>query len=344
MTSNRRIILAERPRYIVPTSNCFRMDSAPMPELTDDGQVLLRTQWLAMESTLYSRVQRVAAVQREPIKLRDAMVGSAVGRVEASNHPRHKVGDLVSGMWGWQDYAVVQGHRLRNLDFGPQKPSYALGAFGLSGFAAYIALDTLAPPVEGETVVVGTALGSLGHIAGQIAKIMGCRAVGIAGSAEKCQLAVQTLGFDACVNREAKDFPQQLKAACPRGVDVYVETLGGKSLDAVVPLLNLHSRIAACGHMAVAGFGESKLKGRYQDTTNFITEMISRRITMRGLVASDHVAGRVKAFDNRMKDWIAASQVRPMEDIVVGLEKAPDAFQGVFEGRNRGTRVVEVAA
>lgn len=343
MNTNRRVILAERPRYIVPTANCFHMDSGPMPQLADDGQVLLRTLWLAMDSTLYSRVQRVTTLQKDPIKLKDPMVGAAVGRVEVSRHPRFKVGDLVSGMWGWQDYAVAKGERLRNLDFGPQRPSYALGAFGVSGFGAYIALDTLAPPLAGETVVVGTALGSLGHIAGQIAKLKGCRTVGIAGSAEKCQLVVEKLGLDACINREAEDFAEQLGAACPKGVDVYVETLGGKALDAVMPLLRPNARIAAVGQMATPHFGEPNSKGRFQNTMNFMAEIIARRISVRGLVTTDHTAGRVKAFDNQMKAWIDEGKVKPMEDIVVGLEKAPQAFQGVFEGRNRGTRLVKVA-
>ncbi len=341
-TPNRRVILAERPRYIVPTASIFKMGTGPMPQI-EEGQVLLQTLWLAMESSLYSRVQRVTAVQREPIKLKDTMVGSAVGRVLESRHPRFKVGDLASGLWSWSDYAAVKGERLRNLDFGPQKPSYALGAFGLSGFAAYIALDTIAPPLAGETVVVGTALGNLGHIAGQIAKLKGCRVVGIAGSPEKCQLAVEKLGFDACVNREDEDFEALLKAACPKGVDVYVETLGGRALDAVMPLMNTNSRIAAVGQMATPHFGEALARGRTQNTMTFISEIIARRISLRGMVASDHVQGRVKTFDNQMKTWIDEGRIKPLEDIVVGLENAPDAFQGVFEGRNRGTRLVKVA-
>lgn len=342
MNTNRRVILAERPRYIVPTATCFRMDSAPMPQIAD-GQVIVRTLYLAMESTLYSKVQRVTALQKDPLKLKDAMVGSAVGRVEESRHRRFKVGDLVSGFWKWQDYDVIKGERLRNLDFGPQKPSYALGAYGLSGFGAYIALDTLAPPQAGETVVVGTALGSLGHLAGQIAKIMGARVVGIAGKAEKCQLAVEKLGLDACVNHQAKDFEAQLRAACPNGVGVYVETLGGRALDAVMPLMNVHGRIAAVGQAATPHMGEAAFKGRCQNTMTFMQEVISRRLTVRGLIAPDHVKGRVKEFDDKMKAWIDGGQVKPMEDIINGLEKAPEAFQGVFEGKNRGTRLVKVA-
>ena len=343
MTSNRRVVLVERPRYIVPTANCFRLDTAPMPAIVEDGQVLLRTQWLAMESSLYSRVQRVTGLQKDPIRLKDPMVGSAVGVVLESRHPRFKVGDLASGLWAWQDFAVVKGERLRNLDFGPQKPSYALGAYGLSGFGAYIALEDIAPPKAGETVVVGTALGSLGHIAGQIAKLKGCRVVGIAGSAEKCRIAVEQLGLDACVDHRAKDLPEQLRAACPQGIDVYVETLGGKALDAVVPLLQVNARIAAVGQVATPHMGESPYSGRYNNTIAFMAELIARRVNLRGMIASDHVAGRVKTFDNQMKLWIDAGKVKPIEDIITGLEQAPEAFQGVFEGRNRGTRLVKVA-
>lgn len=333
MTSNRRVILAEWPRYIVPTANCFRIDkSGPKPAAIGEGEVRLRTLYLAMEATLYAKVQRITALQKEPLKLKDVMVGSAVGRVEESNHPRFKVGDLVSGFWRWQDDDVQPGARLRNLDFGPQMPSYALGAFGLAGFGAYIALDTIAPPQPGETVVVGTALGSLGHLAGQIAKIKGARVVGIAGSAERCQLAVEKNGFDACLNRLDKDFEAKVRAACPNGVGVYVDTLGGRATDAVIPLMNVNGRVAAVAQMSGVHPGESPAKGRWQHTTAHMQEVISRRLTVRGMIASDHVKGRVKEFDTLMKGWIDAGKVKPMEDIVPGLEQAPEAFQGVFEG------------
>lgn len=342
MTSNRQVVLAERPRYLVPTANCFRMGKADMPQV-GEGQVLLQTQWLAMESTLYARVQRVTTLQRDPIELGQAMRGSAVGRVVESKHPRFKVGDLASGQWGWQEYDAVDGARLRNLDFGPQKPSYALGAYGLAGFGAFIAVDTLAPLSPGQTVVTGTALGSLGHIAGQIAKLKGARVVGIAGKPEKCQLAVEKLGFDACVNHQASDFEQQLRAACPNGVSVYLETLGGRALDAVMPLMRINSRIVAIGQSATPHYGENAYKGDYQNTLTFMQDVIARRITVRGLIAPDHVKGRVKEFDEQMKGWIDDRKVKPMEDIVEGLDKAPEAFQGVFEGANRGTRLVKLA-
>lgn len=342
MSTNRSVILFERPRYIVPTANCFRLTSGEAPT-PGPGQLRLRTLWLGMDALLYARVQRVSVQQGEPIRLKDVMEGPAVGRVDVSHHPDFRAGDLVSGYWGWQDYAISNGRRLRKLDFGIQRPSLALGAYGIPGFGAYIALERLAPPAFGETVVVGTALGGLGQTAGQIAKIKGGRVVGIAGSPEKCQLAVEKLGFDVCLNHADKDFAEQLKAACPKGIDVYVETIGGKVLDAVVPLLNLKARIAACGLMATPHFGEAAFKGRHTQTMSFMFEIINRRVSVQGLVAFDHLREKLADFHRDMKAWIDSGKITPMEDVVEGLENAPAAFHDVFEGRNRGKRVVKVA-
>lgn len=342
MSQNQQIVVVERPRYIVPTSNCFRLVDSSMPRDPEEGEVLVQTEWLAMESVLYARVKRVNAIQRDPIPLRQPMAGSAIGVVRASGHPRFKPGDRVSGAWGWQQFALVSGNRLRNLDFGPQRPSYALGAYGLSGFAAYVALELIAPPGEGETVVVGTALGGLGHLAGQIAKLKGCRVVGIAGNAEKCQLAVEKLGFDDCINRNARDFRERLRGACRNGIDVYVETLGAAVLDAVMPLMKVNSRIAACGQVSLGTIGHDR-NSQYGRTANYLGDIIAKRITVRGMIASDHVRGRVRVFDQQMKAWIDEKKIKPMEDIVEGLENAPDAFQGVFQGENRGNRLVRIA-
>ena len=342
MSENRRVILRERPRYIVPTANCFSMEVTGIPPVAD-GEVLIRTLWLGMDAMLYAKVQRVSSQQADPVKLKEVMVGPAVGRVEASRHPDFREGELVSGFWGWQDYVVSSGRRLRKLDFGVQKPSFALGAYGASGFAAYVALDKLAPPAAGETVVVGTALGGLGQIAGQIARLKGCRVVGIAGGEEKCRMVTGTLRFDACVSHESKDFARALMEACPSGVDVYVDTIGGKALDAVVPLLNLNARIAACGLMGTPHFGEAAFKGRYMGTMDLMFEVINRRLSIRGLVGFDHLRDRLQDFHRDMKAWIDSGAVRPLEDVVDGLEAAPSAFQDIFEGRNFGKRVVRVA-
>jgi len=342
LSENRRIVLWERPRYIVPTANCFRMDSTAIPPIAQ-GELRLRTLWLGMDAMLYAKVQRVSSQQADPVKLREVMVGPAVGRVEASRNPEFREGELVSGFWGWQDYVVSSGRRLRKLDFGIQKPSYALGAYGAPGFGAYVALERIAQPAFGETVVVGTAVGGLGQTAGQIAKLKGCRVVGIAGGEEKCRIATGTLGFDACVSHESKELARALMEACPSGVDVYVDTIGGKALDAVVPLLNLNARIAACGLMGTPHFGEPAFKGRYMGTMDLMFEVINRRLSIRGLVGFDHLRDKLQDFHSDMKAWIDRGAVRPLEDVVEGLEAAPAAFQDIFEGRNLGKRVVHVA-
>lgn len=340
MNSQQRVILAERPRYIVPTANCFRVIRAPVTD-PGPGEVRIRTEFLSMDVMLYSRIQKVSP-DATPIDIDSAMVGAAVGTIEASNQADFPVGTRVSGYWGWEQRAVVGTQRLQKLDFGCRQPSHGLSAFGISAFAAYVALEVLAPVATGETVVVGTALGGLGHIAGQIARLKGARVVGIAGSAEKCRIAVEQLGFEACVDHKARDFAARLRAACPGGVDVDVETIGARSLDAVMPLVNNRARIAACGLMDTPMLGESPYDGHYAHTQSLLYALINRRVSLRGLVVSDHLRSHLAAFQRDMSAWIDAGQVKPMEDIVDGLDRAPAAFHDVFMGRNRGKRLIRV--
>ncbi|SEP87351.1 hypothetical protein SAMN04488038_10262 [Solimonas aquatica] len=341
MNENRRVIVAERPRYIVPTVNCFRLETAPMPDC-GPGQLRIRTLCLSMDAQLYAKLQRISP-DAEPIRLYEAMTGPALGRVEASLHPDFSPGELVSGFWAWQDYVVSNGRRLRKLDFSLQRSTHALSAYGASAFGAYIALQKLAPAEWGETVVVGTALGGLGNIASQIAKAKGCRVVGITGSEEKCQRGMTALGLDDCVSYNAPDFADRVRTACRKGVDVFVDTSGGKVLEAVVPLLQRKARIAACGLMATPHFGEPAFRGRFQNTMSFMFEVINRRITVQGLVIFDHLRQSLRDFHRDMNAWIDSGKIRPMEDIVSGLEQAPRAFQDIFEGRNVGKRLVWIS-
>lgn len=340
MSSQQRVILAERPRYIIPTANCFRVVDAPIAE-PGPGEVRVRTEFLSMDVMLYARVKHISP-DVEPIAIDSAMVGPAVGTVEVSNAPDYPVGIRVSGYWGWEQRAVTGTARLRKLDFGCQKPSYGVSVYGASGFAAYIALTVLAPVAAGETVVVGTAVGGLGHVAGQIAKLKGARVVGIAGGAEKCRVAVEQLGFDACIDHKAKDFATQLKAVCPNGVDVDIETIGARALSAVMPLINNDARIVACGLMDTPMLGDRPFDGHYANTQNLLYALINRRVSLRGLVATDHLRQHLAAFHRDMSGWIDAGQVKPLEDIVDGLERAPAAFNDVFMGRNRGKRLIRV--
>lgn len=339
MEINRRIVLAERPRYIIPTVNCFRMEQGAVP-VPQEGQVLLRTQWLSMDPYLLSKVKR-ASPQADPVALGDVMVGPTVGRVVTSKHPAYKAGDLVSGFWGWQDYAISDGTRMRKLPLDLKRPSHMLGALGYSGFGAYVALLELGAAKPGETAVIGTATGGLGQIAGQLAKLKGIRAVGIAGGPEKCRIATERFGYDACIDHHSRHFAEALKAACPKGVDVYVETIGGKVFDGVLPLFNLNARMVICGLMAMYAAGG--LPPGPDRTMEVMNEVLLKRLQIKGMVTQDFMGRLYHDFKLQMISWINSGQIKPMEYIVEGLEQAPEALQGMFEGRNLGKPLVHVA-
>lgn len=337
---NRRIVLRERPRYTLPTANIFELKKGAVPE-AGANQVLIRTLWLGLDPYLYSRVKRASA-QAEPVPLGEVMVGSTVGRVVVSNRSDFAVGDLVSGFWGWQDYFVSDGQRISKIDPEISRPSYMLGAFGISGFGAYIAVNDLVHVQPGETLIFGAALGGLGQIAGQIGKIRGARVVGVAGGPEKCRIAVEQLGFDACISHKAKDFPAQLKAACPKGVDAYVMTIGGRMFEVALPWFNLRARIAVCGLMAT--YGMTSLPPGPDRTFILLNEMLMKRMELRGLVSLDYMqTPRHGDFMRDMKEWIANGKIKPVEHVVEGFEKAPEWLQGIFEGKNVGKCVIHVA-
>lgn len=339
MQSNRRIVLEERPRYVIPTANCFRMESCSVGE-PGNGELLIRTHWLGMEPYLLGKVKRASA-QAEPIKLGDPMIGPAVGRVESSRHPDYAAGDLVYGLWAWQDYAVTSGTYVRKIPAELRRPSYALGALGYSGFGAYLALLDLGAAKPGETVVIGAASGGMGQILGQIARIRGIRAVGIAGGPEKCRLATERFGFAACVDRREHRIPEQLKAACPNGIDVYVETIGGWVFDGAMPLLNLRGRVVVCGLMAM--YAAAGLPDGPDRTMLLLNEINLKRLEVKGLVVFDHMKRRYSEFKREMLGWLESGEVKPLEWIVEGLEHAPEALQNVFESKNRGKTVVRIA-
>lgn len=339
MDTNRRIVLSERPRYIIPTTNCFELEKVATPEPAD-GELLVRTMWLGMEPYLLGKVKR-ASTEANPIKLGDAMVGPAVGRIEASRHTDYRPGDLVYGLWAWQDHAIVHSSRTRKVPPELKRPSYHLGPLGYSGFGAYVAILDLGAAQPGETVVIGTATGGLGQIAGQLARLKGCRVVGIAGGPEKCRLAFDRFGYDVCIDHDARDFAEQLKSACGKGIDVYVETIGGKVLDAVVPLFNVHGRMVVCGLMELYSVGS--LPDGPDRTMLLLNQAIVKRLRISGLSIFDHLRRRYNDFKREMVGWIDNGQIKPMEYIVEGLENAPKALQDMFEGKNRGKTVVKIA-
>lgn len=333
--TNRRIVLAAHPQGI-PTPTDFRLEDTPVP-VPRDGQVLLRTEWLSLDPYMRNLMEEAGPGYAPPVALGATMPGGTVSRVVASRHPHHRVGDLVLANAGWQDYALSDGADL--LPVGdPARPSLALGGLGMPGFTAYVGLLDIGQPRPGETVVVAAATGAVGGVVGQIAKVKGARVVGIAGGADKARFAVEELGFDACLDRRAPDFAQRLAAACPDGIDVYFENVGGEVLDAVLPLLNAGARVPVCGfisHYNAAGDDGNRAR--------LLATVLARRVRLQGFIILDHYAAHFEAFRRDMLAWLAEGRVRLREDLVDGLEQAPAALAGLLEGRNFGKVVVRVA-
>jgi NADPH-dependent curcumin reductase CurA len=333
--THRRIVLAARPRGR-PVARDFRLETAPLPAPAA-GQVLLRTLWLSLDPYMRNLMDEPGPGYAPPIALGAPMPGGTVSRVVASRHPRFDVGDVVLANGGWQDLALSDGSDL--LPVGdPAQPSLALGALGMPGFTAWLGLLHIGQPSPGETVVVAAATGAVGAIVGQIAKLRGARVVGIAGGADKCRWAVEGLGLDDCLDRHAADFGRRLAQACPRGIDVYFENVGGDVLDAVLPLLNRGARVPVCGFVShYNGAGDEGSRAR------LLATVLARRVRLEGFIILDHYATRFEAFRREMAGWIADGRIRVREDRVDGLENAPAALIGLLEGRNFGKVVVKVA-
>lgn len=335
---NRRIVLAARPRGL-PTAHDFRLEEAAVPT-PGPGQVLLRTLSLSLDPYMRQLMDEIGPVYAPSVPLGQPMVGGTVSRVLASNHPQFAVGELVLGNAGWQDYALSGGQDLMALG-DMKQPSLALGALGMPAFTAFVGLLDIGQPRPGETVVVAAATGAVGSVVGQIAKLKGARVVGIAGGAGKCRYAVEELGFDACIDRHDAQLAQQLAAACPGGIDVYFESVGGAVFDAVLPLLNIGARVPVCGH--IADYSKDAQPSGLDRLPQLLATVLQKRIRMQGFVILDHYGERFDAFRREMRTWIAAGQVKPREDVVDGLDNAPAAFIGLLQGRNFGKLVVHVA-
>ena len=335
---NRRVVLASRPRG-APTPANFRLEDGPVPVPTQ-GQVLLRTVYLSLDPYMRGRMNdRPSYVP--PTKIGELMGGGTVSRVMTSHHPDYRVGEWVSGMAGWQDYAVSDGAGLSLLGK-LAHPSWALGVLGMPGFTGYVGLLDIGEPKPGETVVVAGATGAVGAVVGQIAKLKGCRVVGIAGGEAKCASAVTELGLDACVDHHGDALAKRLADACPNGIDVYFENVGGAVFDAVLPLLRIGARVPICG--LISHYNDTALPLGPDRLPLLMGTLLSSRIKMQGFIISDHYAARHGAFVEQMSAWVAEGSVKYREDIVDGLENAPAAFIGLLEGRNFGKLVVRVGS
>jgi len=334
---NRKIVLASRPEGAPQPSN-FRLEQSPAPE-PRDGQVLLRTLWLSLDPYMRGRMS-AARSYAKPVEVGEPMVGGTVNEVVASKHPDFKPGDVVLGYAGWQDYAVSDGAGLRKLDARRALVSTALGVLGMPGMTAYAGLLTIGQPKGGETVAVAAATGPVGSLVGQIAKIKGCRAVGIAGGQDKCRYLMDELGFDAAVDHRSKNFPDELRQACPKGIDVYFENVGGAVWDAVSPLLNDFARIPVCG--LIAQYNMTELPGGPDRTPQLFRQVLTKRLTIRGFIVRDF-ADQAEAFGRDVSAWLQQGKIKYKEDVVEGLENAPQAFLGLLQGKNFGKLLVRVS-
>jgi len=336
---NRRITLAAHPQGL-PVATDFRLETGPLP-VPGQGQVLLRTLVLSLDPYMRNLMDPVGPGYAPPIALGATLVGGTVSRVEASRHPAFQQGDMVLANAGWQDYALSDGSDLLALGDVPH-PSHALGGLGMTGFTAHVGLLDIGQPKPGETVVVAAATGAVGAMVGQIARLKGARVVGIAGGKDKCRHAMQELGFDACINRHGDGFARQLAAACPDGIDVYFENVGGAVLRAVLPLLNLHARMPVCGFFSHYNDDGAPPPGP-DHLPQLLATVLQKRVRMQGFIILDHYGPRFDAFRKEMGAWVAAGQVKLHEQVVQGLENAPAALAQLLQGRHAGKLVVRVA-
>lgn len=336
-TVNRRLVLAERPKG-APTKDTLRLEKVAIPTV-GDGQMLLRTEYLSLDPYMRGRMSD-APSYAPPVEIGDVMVGGTVARVVQSNVAGFAAGDWVLSFNGWQDYAVSDGVGVTHLGAAPAHPSWALGILGMPGFTAWAGLTQIGEPKSGETIAVAAATGPVGATVGQIGKLLGCRVVGIAGGAEKCAYAVDELGFDACIDHKAPDFADQLNQACPDGIDVYFENVGGKVLDAVIPLLNPYARVPVCG--LVSQYNATELPAGPDRMNWLLGQILRKKIKMQGFIIFDNFAHLYPEFAQQMSAWVESGQVKYREEIIAGLENAPEAFIGLLKGENFGKRVIHV--
>jgi NADPH-dependent curcumin reductase len=336
--TNRRIVLAARPKAAAELDN-FRLETVALDPLRD-GEVLLRTEWLSLDPYMRGRMNDGPSYAA-PLAVGEVMLAETVARIEQSRNPAYRVGELVLCANGWQEYAVSSGGGLVKLPNELPRPSYALGVMGMPGFTAYVGLLDIGKPQAGETVAVAAATGAVGSVVGQIAKIKGCRIVGIAGGAEKCAWAVDELRFDACIDHRSSAFESELAAACPKGIDVYYENVGGKVFRAVLRHLNAHARIPLCGLISQYNEAPQALPG--DTTAALMRKILIKRLEVRGFIISDGFAHRRAEFLQTMSAWLHEGKIKYREDVVDGLENAPSAFLGLLAGRNFGKLVIRLA-
>jgi NADPH-dependent curcumin reductase CurA len=326
---NQRVVLASRPVGPVSESN-FRVEEAPLPKPAD-GEVLVRNLWLSLDPYMRGRMSDAKSYVKG-VDIGEVMVGQTVGEVVESRHPKLNVGDTVLTQLGWQLYGATR--EAMKIDTARAPASYYLGLIGMPGLTAYFGLKELGQPKPGETVVVSAASGAVGSVVGQLAKLWGCRAVGIAGGAEKCAYVKQELGFDACVDYKAGNLRDALKEACPKGVDVYFDNVGGEILDLALTRMNLFGRVVVCGTIS-----------DYNSTDPYRVRswraILVNRLRVQGMIVfdwKDRYGEAMKALGG----YFAEGKLRYRESVVHGLDNAPRGLIDLLGGRNFGKQLVKL--
>ena len=340
-----RIVLAARP-VGSPKPSDFRLENFPMPK-PGNNEFLARTIWLSLDPYMRGRMDESKSYAAA-VEIGAPMEGGCVGEVIASNNPKFKVGDFVEDRFGWQSHAISNGQGVRKLDPEMAPLSTAVGVLGMPGITAYVGLNTHGRPEAGETLVVGAATGAVGSLVGQLAKAQGLRVVGVAGGDEKCTFATNTLGFDACLDHrayhDAKSLRKALQESCPEGVDIYFENVAGKTLEAVVPLMNVHGRIPVCG--MIAWYNAGALGAGVAEGPNIMPKIwrtiLVNRLSVTGFIITDHY-DQFPAFQKEVSALIKEGKISYRESISQGLESAPDAFIKLLEGGNFGKQLVAVS-
>ena len=330
MTTYKRMVLASRPAGEVTPDN-FRLESVAVPTLKD-GEVLVRNHYLSLDPYMRMRMEDVKSYAA-PQAIGETMIGGTAGEIVESKNPKFAVGDKVIGMFGWSEMGVSDGSLLRKADTSKIPLSAYLGSVGMPGMTAWYGLTQIMQPKEGETIVVSAASGAVGSVVGQLAKLRGCRAVGIAGGAEKCAYVVRELGFDACVDYKAGNLKADLAAATPNGIDAVFENVGGEIFDACLARMNPFGRIALCG--LISGYDGEPMP------LNNVRQLLTMRLTMRGFIVSEHLDLWPQGL-GELGALVASGKLKFRESIAQGLETAPEAFIGLLKGRNFGKQLVKL--
>lgn len=311
----------------------FKLLQSPAPS-PKDGEVLVKNLWLSLDPYMRGRLSQAKSYTKG-VEVGDVMTGETAGEVVESKHPGFKPGDKVTAPSGWQLYCCLKGEMLTKVDASKAPLSYFLGCLGMPGRTAYFGMKDICAPKPGETVVVSAASGAVGSVVGQLAKAWGCRAVGIAGGKAKCDYVTKELGFDACVDYKSGDLYENLKAACPKGIDAYFENVGGTILDTVLRLMNVKSRVAVCG--LISDYNRTESYG-----VTMFRSILVNRIKVQGLIVFDWLE-RYPEGNKALQELVVAGKLKTRESVLEGIEQAPKGLIGLLKGENFGKQLVRLS-